>query len=171
MAGLGFHFPHALNIGTAGPLNGALSSGGIGFAFGAASGALIGVFQWLLLRQFVPRSASWIAAWAVAGGVIHAIGDAAPASIGILPVALASGVALASLLWTAVGRRGVRFEVWEPVVAGAYVVGLLLGLAAQGMAGLPPAAGQLLVVTVIGLTVGPATGGLLMRPAHEPSGL
>lgn len=163
MAGLGFHFPHAVPTGTANPVGGALRLGGIGFAFGAAAGALIGVFQWALLRQVIPRSASWVAAWAIAGGIGHAIGDAAPASIGILPVALANGVVLASALWTTLGRLRASFELWEPVVAGAYVIGLLAAVAAVGLAQLPPASSRLLAGAVLGLCLGPATGLLLLR--------
>jgi len=165
MAGLGFHYPHSIPIGSASQVSGALRLGGVGFAFGAVSGALVGVFQWALLRQLVPRSAWWIAGWAIAGGVGHAIGDGAPASIGVLPVALASGVALASSLWTAVGRRAVQFELWEPVVAASYVVGLLVALEAARVAALAPAPSRLLVAAVMGLFVGPATGALLLRPS------
>lgn len=50
----------------------------VGFAFGAVSGALVGVLQWLVLRSWAPAAQWWIPASMVGFGLAHALNDAFP---------------------------------------------------------------------------------------------
>ena len=96
----------------------------VGFAFGAVSGALVGVLQWLVLRSWAPAAQWWIPASMVGFGLAHALNDAFPYRPLDLIVILVIGGVLVSIP-QAVALRHVlpRPWTWVPVATVAWVVG------------------------------------------------
>lgn len=66
-----------------------------GAILGFITGAFVGVVQWAALRLSRRAGARLVGAMGLAVGVTHAVADGAPASLGLLPVAIAAGFGVA----------------------------------------------------------------------------
>jgi len=115
-------------------------------------GLVIGVLQWVVLRQYLRQGGWWILAsgvgWAGGWGIVMA---AAPLNIGIVAEALL-GAAMGTLQWLVL-RRQLRQAGWWIVVSSLGWTVALTGLT-----------GELLVGAVVGAVTGIALELLLRYP-------
>jgi hypothetical protein len=139
-----------------------LGATALGWIFGAillpelalvATGLVIGILQWVVLRQYLRRAGWWILASAVgwAGGwwIVFAV---APQEIGVLTEPLL-GAAMGTLQWLVL-RRTLRQAGWWIVVSALGWTVALTGLT-----------GQLVVGAVVGAVTGIALELLLRYPS------
>ena len=159
-------------------------------ALGTLEGAVVGTFQWTVLRRRLPSVASrdWVGATAIGAFVAWALGMApstlqfggvAPAGMPVDPggpllVALAAamgavlGLVLAGPQWFVLRRHVNRAWWWFPANAAGWAVGmpvvfLGVGAAAEGGFGLASAAVVLAAVALAGAVVGAVHGLALVR--------
>ena len=114
-----FHFP-----GGPGPsLNFEAAAGGA--VFGAVTGLLVGMLQWLVLRRRMPKAGRWVWATALGIAITHGIVDGAPDSINLALLTL-PGLAVLGGLQARLLHRSVNRVLWMlpyVVVALAYYGG------------------------------------------------
>lgn len=117
-------------IAVAGPLTTALD----GILGGVAAGTVIGLAQWLALRQRLSLSPWWIAATAagMGAGLALGIGLLGTATEGVaLPLrGLVTGAAIGSAQFLVLRARTDRAAVWTPVVALGWALGWIIMRAA-----------------------------------------
>ena len=110
----------------AGPLTTPLD----GVLGGVAAGAVIGLAQWLVLRQRLALSPWWIAATAAGMGAGLALGTAllgtATEGVGLPVRGLVTGAAIGIAQFLVLRERTERAAIWVPVVAGGWALGWLL---------------------------------------------
>ncbi len=130
LAFLGFPVAGLVGIAVAGPATTAVD----GVLGGMAAGAIIGLAQWLVLRQRLSLSPWWIAATAAGMGAGLALGIAmlGTATEGAaLPLrGLVTGAAIGSAQWLVFRASTDRAAVWAPVVALGWSLGWMIMQAA-----------------------------------------
>ena len=101
-----------------------------GLVAGAASGAVLGVSQWLVLRHRLSLSPWWIAATAVGMGAGLALGITmvGTATEGVaLPVrGLMTGTGIGVAQFMVLRRQTDRAAIWAPVVALGWALGWMI---------------------------------------------
>lgn len=123
LAFLGFPLGGLAGLGLAGPIIG-IPQAAIG---GAATGAVIGLAQWLVLRRRLPLTPWWVAATAagMSGGLALSVGllgtDTAGAALPLRGLVTGAGIGLAQYL--ALRGRAPRAPIWALVVAGGWAIG------------------------------------------------
>jgi hypothetical protein len=135
----------------------ALIFGGI---LGFITGVWVGVFQWVALLLPRRRGGRLLLAMGIGIGITHALNDAAPSSLGLPIVAIASGLGTTAAVAVILGER-------RPVALVACFVGwaggLLLAVQVTSTLGLPASetpVGWATEHAVAGLVVGLAWGTL-----------
>ncbi len=115
-----------VGIGVAGPLTTTLD----GVLGGVAAGAVIGLAQWLVLRQRLFLSPWWIAATAAGMGAGLALGIAllgtATAGVALPLRGLVAGAAMGSAQFLVLRARSDRAAIWVPVVALGWALGWII---------------------------------------------
>lgn len=130
LAFLGFPLGGLAGLGLAGPIIG-VPQAALG---GAATGAVIGAAQWLVLRRRLPLAPWWIAATAagMSGGLALGVGllgvDTAGAALPLRGLVTGACIGLAQYL--VLRRLSPRASIWPFVVAGGWAVGWLVTRAA-----------------------------------------
>lgn len=130
LAFLGFPLGGLAGLALAGPITG-VPQAALG---GAATGAVIGAAQWLVLRWRLPLTPWWIAATAagMAGGLALGVGllgtDTAGAALLLRGLVTGAGIGLAQYL--VLRGRLPRAPIWPLVVAGGWAVGWVVTRAA-----------------------------------------
>ena len=146
---------------------------------GVLEGAAIGAAQAWVLRGVLPALpfGHWVLATALGatlawlagmGGValVQAVGPAAWVVVG--PAMVVGLFAMGTLQWLVLRRHVPRSGRWVPVTSGAWLLGVMIPVAALSLApdSWPPAALMVLGVlaaVAMGATVGLLTGGTLVR--------
>ncbi len=123
---LGFPVAGLAGIAVAGPVTTPLD----GVLGGVAAGAVIGLAQWLVLRQRLSLSPWWIAATAAGMGAGLALGIAlmGTATDGVaLPLrGLVTGAAIGVVQFLVLRARADRAAIWAPVVAVGWALGWMI---------------------------------------------
>ncbi len=150
---------------------------------GVVEGAAIGTAQAYVLRDVLPALSSvrWVVATAVGaalawlagmGGtaLVQAVGPAAWAVVG--PGMVVGLLAMGTLQWLVLRAHVPRSGRWVPVTSGAWLLGVMIPVAALSLTpnAWPPAAFVVVGVAAavaMGATVGLITGGTLVRLLRE----
>lgn len=135
----------------------------VGFMFGAVSGALIGVLQWLVLRSWAPGARGWIPASIVGFGLAHAVNDSFPyRPLDLIVMLLIGGLMIG--IPQAIALRGVlpRPWTWVPVATVAWIVGWSVGAAVAPLIVRNPLGDMFLGIGSAGLVFGAITGVALL---------
>ena len=137
----------------------------VGFMFGAVSGAIIGVLQWLVLRSWAPRARGWILASIVGFGLAHALNDSFPyRPLDLLAMLLIGGIMISIPQAIALRRALARPWTWVPVATIAWIVGWTIGAAVTPLIVRNPLGEMLMGIGSGGLVFGTITGvALLMQ--------
>ena len=126
LAFLGFPVAGLAGIAVAGPVTTPLD----GVLGGVAAGAVIGLAQWLVLRQRLSLSPRWIAATAagMGAGLALSITLLGTATEGMaLPLrGLVTGAAIGSAQWLVLRASTDRAAAWVPVVALGWALGWII---------------------------------------------
>ena len=138
---------------------------------GCVPGAIVGLFQWPVLRQVRVHAGPWIGATAVGLGVVHAIGDALPDAIALPIIQASGGIMLGLLQWLLLRRVVPTAWWWGGTSSMGWAIGLSAGLSIAYASGLmhgpwTPTTGMLqhgVVGAVTGIGYGVMTGSALVR--------
>jgi hypothetical protein len=126
LAFLAFPLAGLAGIALTGPVTTPLA----GLVAGAASGAVLGLSQWLVLRHRLSLSPWWTAATAVGMGAGLALGIAmlGTATDGVaLPLrGLVTGAAIGVAQFMVLRRQSDRAAIWAPVVALGWALGWMI---------------------------------------------
>lgn len=178
VAGALGHFPGSFPVGSGTQSEFTPSAAAFGLVMGTILALPLGVGQWLVLRRSPGVGKRWIAATALGVGLMHALGDGAPApggtgvlaaSDGWLAVGATGGLAIGFLQALAARGRLVAWT-WAAGNAIAWALGIAAGLAIAYGSGLMAQSGpaawaqqHALVGAVAGLVAGGLTGVLIPR--------
>jgi hypothetical protein len=130
LAFLGFPLGGLAGLALAGPVTG-VPQAALG---GAATGAVIGLAQWLVLRRRLPLTPWWVAVTSagMSGGLalgVELLGtDTAGAALPLRGLVTGVGIGLAQ--WLVLRGRSPRASIWPLVVAGGWAVGWMVTRAA-----------------------------------------
>lgn len=168
LVGFLFHFPSGFPPNNGADLN--LPAFVVGLVQGVLSGLVVGATQAALLRSWFTDLRRWIAAHVAGLALIHAIGDALPDPIALPVVQITGGLILAMMVWGVLRWSGSNGVVWVLAVAGAWSIGLTLGLGLMARTTLGWAGGHVLAGATTGLFVSGAMGVLWLRSARQSPG-
>ncbi len=148
--------------------------------FGAASGAVVGLVQWLVLRRQISRAGWWILASAAGLAVATGAGIVVAwltgysielANFAVLgrwvAVAALGGAVIGILQWFVLRRQVSRASWW--VLASTLGWASCMAVAGAGMIATPMGLGPLLRSLIGGgVVLGAVTGGALIRLLRQP---
>jgi len=173
-AGAGTHFPGSFPVGggvvTAFDTSAAL----VGLIMGSVGGLVIGTLQWLVLRSWLGITWPWLAATAVAVGVMHALGDGLPSSFEWPPLAVIGGVVMAGAQWVALRGRADR-TLLGPTSGIVFALAVIVGVLVADPRSADWRTAHIVAAAVSGAVVGVVYGAALlwtsraaqrMAPAH-----
>jgi hypothetical protein len=131
----------------------------VGFIFGAISGAILAVPQWVLLRSWGQRAPLWIPLSALGFGLAHMLHDSVPyRPLDLSWIILVDGVIIG--VCQSVALRGVVPQgwLWVPTFAAAWFTGVTLAVALSPMVYGNPLAEHFLAFGAGGVVIGVITG-------------
>ena len=153
----GFHFPGDYGTLRWSQVTVDLSSGVLGFIFGAVTGLFIAGAQALLLRAWGQPVRAWLLYNAIGYGLVHAVADAVP----YRPLTIiGGGIIVAVCQYLALRPALTRPAWWLPIAVGAWWLGF-------GLTAGPEEYNFIVVVLLLGASTGVALR-LLLIPAVRP---
>jgi hypothetical protein len=101
-----------------------LFAGLVGFVFGAVTGLVVALLQWIVLKTWTTNARLWILLNAIGFGLVHALGDAGLFNPLSTLLSLAVGGLIIGLAQAISLRRALsRAYLWLPVATVAWILG------------------------------------------------